>query len=459
MKPHIKFYNHSVYVVIFSSAILLAIWSLPGTIALRHLLLVIGSLASISVLFSYKKYIYKIEAWPLAVVLGLYGWLLTHLLFFSNEFMLQLVELRSLWMRSFLAATIGAALGVILSNPDVFLGKARKNHFLVTVVLFLGLSGVGIFGLLRYLYVLYSTGDWWNFQTLVSFYKSKSPFVIATTFLIPLCFASANLAINNQNSKWWLPISFFGMSLSIFTCFFSNTKTGIAIIAFSFLLYTIYLLLKVRWQSSSFKLVLIFLVPILIIVFIAIEQHVINNSAWPNLIADLRIGVDINHQNFWKNRDFYPHPLNEYSNPVNLSTYERSAWFAAGVRLLSENPLGFGLIHHSFGWLASEKWLDFYRPTGNLLGATHSAWLDMTLGIGLPGMLFIIIPLITSWYRSMFQNGLWSSYISLAIPLLFFTYLINEVGEAHFIEMLLFMTAFSCGLTLKPASSKRNQYP
>jgi hypothetical protein len=90
-------------------------------------------------------------------------------------------------------------------------------------------------------------------------------------------------------------------------------------------------------------------------------------------------------------------------------------------------------------------------------GATHSAWLDFALAVGIPGLLLVLIPLWVSWYRSLFQQSLWASYTSWTIPIMTFAYLITEANEAHFIELLFFMVAFFCGLTLcTPVSKDRN---
>jgi hypothetical protein len=78
--------------------------------------------------------------------------------------------------------------------------------------------------------------------------------------------------------------------------------------------------------------------------------------------------------------------------------------------------------------------------------------MDLTLGIGIPGLLLILIPLGASWYRSLGVNGLWYNYTTWAIPIFVLTYLTTEViGAHHFIELLIFMTAFFIGITLNRA--------
>lgn len=183
--------------------------------------------------------------------------------------------------------------------------------------------------------------------------------------------------------------------------------------------------------------------------YFGISKHLERNPQWFSMIADVKVGVDIDHQNRWKNSDAYPLPVNHFGRTVDISIYERSAWFTAGSRLLIENPLGYGLVNHSFGALASAKWPDYKVASEKFRGATHSGWLDFALGLGIPGLLLVLIPLWTSWYRSLYQNGLWFSYASWTIPIMSFAYLTTEVAVGHFIEMLFFMTAFFCGLTLQ----------
>jgi len=58
--------------------------------------------------------------------------------------------------------------------------------------------------------------------------------------------------------------------------------------------------------------------------------------------------------------------------------------------------------------------------------------------------------------RSFKYQGLWYTYAAWAIPLILFTYLIAELGESHFLEILFFMTALFCGLTVPPQVKTEN---
>lgn len=431
----------------------MGIWSLPETIALRHALLFTGFGLAVLYFKGRINIFLKLSAWPVWVILGFYVWLVLHLMVFSHEFERQLLELRSLWVRAALASFTGLALGLSLVDQDKEV--STNNIDLKAVILLLGLCGTSLISLLYFVKISYLSHQWNNFDILFALYKAKPPFVIATALLTPICFIFIIRALNHQISQWWIVAAIMGIGLSLFSAYFSNTKNGIAIFSITLILFLTYIALNIRWNKTSATIAgLIFLI-IFSISLPAIERHIERNNAWLNMIANAKVGLDIDHQNYWKNRNAHPPPTNMGGGEVDISTYERAAWFTAGARLLTENPLGFGLSHHSFGWLALRKWPDFYQPSGNLRGATHSGWLDMALGVGIPGILLIWIPLFCAWYRSLHQEGIWFSYASWTIPIIMLTYLITEANGAHFTELLLFMTAFFCGLTLQHPKNQR----
>jgi hypothetical protein len=253
-------------------------------------------------------------------------------------------------------------------------------------------------------------------------------------------------ALKSLVPKYWIFLAFFGFIAVTFGDYFANTKNGMAILIICCILFLINLLLLRQWNTNKFSLGLL-LAFFLVVASLGISQHVKKNPAWSNLVADIKVASDIHHQSWWKDDKVCCAPVNSFGVPVDVSTYQRTAWFIVGAHLLAENPQGYGLLHHSFGWLAGEKYPDFSKPIGGTRGATHSAWMDFALAVGVPGLLLVLIPLFVSWYRSLSNEGLWNSYASWTIPVMSFAYLITEANAAHFIELLFFMTAFFCGLT------------
>jgi hypothetical protein len=294
-------------------------------------------------------------------------------------------------------------------------------------------------------------------------YLQKPPFVVASALLLPMCIILLQQIIKSQANFWWGILAFLAIAFCISSNYLINTKNGMAMVAFTMGAFCLYMIWNVFFgltkRSLARSIVFLCLV-VCILGFVGwgLKLHAQQNSAWTHLIADAKVGMDVDHQNFWKNRNLYPAiPINEHNVAVEQSTYERTAWFTVGMRLLEERPQGYGLTQHSFGWMAGERWPDFYSPIGSLRGMTHSGWLDLALGIGIPGVLLILIPLGAAWYRSLGMNTLWGSYVSWTIPVFTLTYLTTEViGAKHFIELMVFITAFFIGITL-PNNESNNQ--
>jgi hypothetical protein len=167
-------------------------------------------------------------------------------------------------------------------------------------------------------------------------------------------------------------------------------------------------------------------------------------------VADYKTSVKIEEHNNWKDNTS-PLPTNENGIAVNGSTYQRVAWARAGLDLLIDHPLGYGLINHSFGALAIQKWSNFHKPDGKNRGSTHSGWLDFALGFGILGVLMVCIPLTVSYFRARKRTDFWGTYAVWTIPLIGVSYLTTEVCTGHFIELLFFLTALFSGLTLRNA--------
>jgi O-antigen ligase len=117
--------------------------------------------------------------------------------------------------------------------------------------------------------------------------------------------------------------------------------------------------------------------------------------------------------------------------------------------LVQEHPFGYGLINHSFGALALQKWSDFYKPIGKYRHASHSGWLDFTLGFGIPGLAFVLLPMWVAFYRAGGQTGFWFEWVRWSVPVVTLVYAITEVCTAHFIEFLFFYIAMASGITTR----------
>jgi hypothetical protein len=115
---------------------LLGIWAVVNTIALRNTLLVVGGLLALFYWFKFLKSLMRnrvanhfslTQFAPLVLIGLLFCWILFHYFFFAHEPALKLEELKSTWLRSFLAVLLGSATGLALnrnraSAPLLWLG-------------------------------------------------------------------------------------------------------------------------------------------------------------------------------------------------------------------------------------------------------------------------------------------------------------------------------------------------
>lgn len=420
---------------------------------LRNLMLLSGSIASSSILYRNAPQLLRKEAWPIYLLLGFFIWLIFHLVLLSGNFQEQWRELTGDWLRTFLASCIGLALGLLLSNPTHQLSPLQQR--IQQPLLILALGGTVTIFCVRYAYEVIITGELIHLDFFMAPYLGKTPLVIFGGLFLPAMFIKINSALQRTESSDWYIYGVIGLMLTLFSFYFSNTKNGFAIFALltgcfflSFLFHTSRL--KTHRKGGALLLLLC-----LCGFAYAVSKHLDSNPAWSNVIADYKIGIQIEKLSNWKNIEdaSIAWPLNENGVAVNGSTYARVAWGRAGLELLKENPLGYGQINHSFGALAIKKWNDFHKPDGKNRGATHSGWLDFALGFGLPGLLVVWIPLVVSYLRAKKRSDFWSTYAVWAIPVIAISYLTTEVCTDHFIELLFFMAALFSGLTLQ----KENQ--
>lgn len=459
--------NHLTLSIATCASSLLFIWTIPETIALRHILLTIGFVLSVYFLISNQSYFLKRTSWPTWTLVGFYVWLLLHLFLFSSDFSRQIYELKHVWMRCLLATPLGFALGIILigQKPIHTPGLAQFQYTytplskIFIAILLIGFSSTTLTALCRYLYEIWVTGEYLNYKIIFTFYREKGAVVLGATLCLPLCYILTLSSIHKKLGKWWAIFSTFLIISTLFVVHFMDTKNGILIFCLCLVFFLVTLFINIKIVSAHFLSVVFITILITLTTSIAIEKHLAKNPAWLNIIVDFKMGMDVDHFDYWKNLNIYEQPINVYGDKVSDTVYLRAAWFASGTRILMENPLGYGLLHHSFGHLAGLKHQDFSKPVGNMRGATHWGWLDFALGLGIPGLLFVLIPLFMAWHRSFQYTGFWFSYTSWTIPLLFIAYLTTEIGNGHYIEILLFLTAFFCGITITPLNLANNSKP
>lgn len=401
------------------ACLLLVIWTIPHTTALRNITLVLGGVISLwlAVIDARLRQMLNNPAmWAFGALLL---WVVVHYWLFSIRPDLQQKELTGLWVRVFFALSLGATTAYfLLQHPkyDSWFGLCIAAVVIINLAAFawrsiqIGHFTVGMMG--------------------KPFYKVETVFWGA----ILTAYAFGNLAyyLRDVDMKIFIKKGIFFCFLIVcaaLSAFVSSAKNGILSIGILTLLFTGYELM--HWGQSKRKIAA--LVLLAIAVALVIVAHAKQSPGWNTLFQDAYIAMQIDRFDNWQNMADKGKPLGVAAD----NTYERVAWISVGVSYIIEHPWGFGLINNSFNQLSAS--LGFAIQATQ----THTGWVDVGLAFGFPGLFFMGFAILYILIRTAFSKSRYASvafWISLAITLLA---LHSEIFYKQFFEASLFFFAFS----------------
>jgi len=470
-------------VLVLISSVLLGIWATMNTIALRNILLWVGALIAIAYWWNWFKTNKANHTYPslsglywLAVILiGLMLiWVVIHYFLFAQNPQQQFSELKSTWLRSFLAVIISSATGLALNRNPRFMPWLWLGFLLSFVVLIYQYIPKAIAK--QSLFAVDYFGDyifWAKFNGVLagtiliagllgllmdSIWRNKAvgnaiPLGITPDQKITVHPNSAVVKVGMM-SGIAIPIYVFvGICIATYAfVFIFDAKVGVGI---AFILITFWLgigllfILKNAASEQDKKRRRAFLMKSLIVFSLAVTsltwltaKHIKNNPGWDSLFEDIAISAQIDTYQSWKGTGAAL-PLRKDGTSVAGNTYERVAFATLGMRLIALNTLGNGSLR-SF-----RDDVKKIAPNYNNHHYTHSAWIDLGLSFGLPGLLFLPIAFISLLVCAALnpQIRFRATIITTAIAILIL-YLVGEYAFGHSVEMLFYLAGLLCGLTL-----------
>jgi len=226
----------------------------------------------------------------------------------------------------------------------------------------------------------------------------------------------------------------------LFVFYAENIKNGVAYAV----MLTIIFCTAIHFRHRSWiraREVIFILALIGSIVFFALD-HIKKNDSWSSFFVDLRVAVQVDRYEQWKFNGERGYPNNEMGKMASGANYQRIAWGVVSAKLLFKNPLGYGLIERSFGHLAKQQWPE------SKLHQSHSGWLDLALGLGLPGVALILGALAIALRRCIHSSsaiGYFGSWLLLSLLLLWCT---TEVSQTDSFDWLVFAIAWIGALSM-----------
>jgi hypothetical protein len=160
---------------------------------------------------------------------------------------------------------------------------------------------------------------------------------------------------------------------------------------------------------------------------------------------DTKTSIQIEKYPNWQNPSVMGYPQNATGEVVKANTYERVAWAVAGIQIfLPENPLGLGILKQPFTRLVKEK----YPISGDSIPGSHSAWVDIALAFGYPGIFLFLASLLFTSYLSISANSPFKNLVGLMSIGLILLYTVGEISSQHSIEILCFLIGLISTLLL-----------
>jgi hypothetical protein len=438
--------NWMIWIQACCFSILYAIWLLPETILVRHVCLIVGALIGAYEIYVYRKLFFNKRAISVWLMVGLFAWVTFHLFFFSQDYPAQFSEYTSIWKRTLIGAIFAVGFGTSLAG----LSGRRQDQYLS--LMYVGLAAPALIYLIRYSLFKYASlwgiqvPEYWTVCAWLSFcYVPKTAYVC---FCVPTFAAALGLMKRNLTKGLILNASNLVYALTFIAVIFiftaENIKNGIlyCIILFAtFLILALFDGFKRNWLKNT----IIFFVGIGLVALI-MGNHLARNDSWKTFFSDAKVAIQIDKNQQWKRIDDSPLPTNDLGQEVSGTNYERMTWAINGVILISQHPFGYGLIERSFGQLGRIKW------PGSHLTQSHSGWIDLTLGIGIPGVAMIIGALIFAWVKvARLQGGLETS-LGVAISWILFALLLiwitTEISQKVYFDDLIFWITLAAGFSL-----------
>ena len=435
------------HVTLFS--LLFFVWGLPATIFIRYFCLIFGALISVYIIIKTFRPTEKLNYLPIAFLAILFIWKIIHLHFFSHNYLLEVAELSRIWKPAALAGIFAFGLGISITNENV--GLHTKNN--LKHIFCVGLFGPSFIYLFKFFVM--RVGDLTDIEfpqflrlhyMPVIWYVPKSTYMC---FCLPALFAFLGMIF--ELPKKFSPqkyLLFFYISSILFLFYIEDIKNGILYSLIGLLIFCL-LYIFTNFKHRPFTSIAIAL-SIALLTTIFAYHHIQRNSSWLGLIADSKVALDIKNHHEWKASETdVSLPKNENGTVVSKTNYERVSWAIAGVELILQNPLGYGLIQGSFGQLAKNNW-----PNSNLT-QSHSGWIDLTLGIGIPGLLLIftalIFQLVTLGHLAFcekckkFNQWIFTAtwWLLISLTLMWCT---SELSQRVYFEVLIFWLFFSIGV-------------
>lgn len=436
------------WILIIWSSVLLGIWAAKDTIALRNILLVSGTLFSIYYIVqewrrvAVKEQLTFWKVLPIILVALTFVWIIVHHVFFSLDPIKQFEELRSTWLRAWMASILGLATGFALRN--------HPNR--------LNLLWLGILIAFLVLFSQYIPRALAQNKLLVPDYDHYLFYLKINTVLMGMILiAGIDGALLDHLRAiqyrwrdlrfWYLIFWLLGTGLVLWAFVYivdARNGVGLSTILYGFwFLCALIFFIRSQLHSlnlKSFSALLFASLGLLVVLYFGYLQMTVNKG-WHTLFEDAKVAVQIDRYPNWQNLTQMGYPKRGDGQAVTANTYERVAWATAGARAILSYPQGVGTLSYPLAKHPNAPPMMEIRPNSPGI-ATHSGWVELGLAFGVPMLGFIFTALLLVFFQA--ARHMYPARMTVLgfVVLIFCLYTVGEVAIQHGIEILYYFLAF-----------------
>lgn len=363
------------WLLLLLSGVLLFVISLPHTMALRKLLLLLAFLVALPIFWAAVKNGSKMLL--SAVLAGglLQAWMVIIALFVSERPLASLDEWKGQWLPVFMFFVIGIGVAVTLMRSKLKYPRAAVAAVvLVPTIIYLVINASVI------TFDLIMTGAFHAGQLGITGEKGVVNFLIA--LIEPILIADVlgrALKIGRlvPVPNWTIASIFM---LALYTLFAASSRNGLIIMMLTLIFAATMIALEVRKKysrSTIFSFVALLVLLIAIVAFTAYKT----DPRWQTFIETIPVAWDIDRDLVWLEGDGSDLPITAGGQPIDSSQYYRIAWAHEGWRMLVAHPWGMEISRDTFHDLELKK----YGRAG--MAHAHNGWLDLGLNVGVLGLL------------------------------------------------------------------------
>lgn len=431
------------------NTLLLGIWVLKGTIALRNILLVCGFL--IGLLYFVRAYragsitLKNQNTWiflPILLIPCLFIWIIFHYFYLSLNPASQLHELQSTWLRGALAWLMGGvcALAIVhIPSRLVWLALGLLSNFIGLII--------------EYIPLAIAQKKLSNVMPVLQNYlQGKIYAVVLGSLYFGGLLGLISGWLDKKIKASGLTVFFWLSSLVLIFysyIYIADTRNGIGVAGLLFAGWLFWLVFFIKKNSSYVKqnftarqLFFSFCITCTILIG-SVALQLKQNEGWYTTLDDALIAVQIDRYHHWQNPPIFGYP----PGIKHANTYERASWFVAAITLVPDRLLGDGTLKHAFGRVVKDRY-----PQSNLT-TSHSPWLDFTLSLGVPGITFLLGSFLSTLFLSFRNKSALAHYARWMTLSILITYSLAELFNQAAFEFLLYMAGFLPCLLLKWTSN------